>query len=76
MNIKAAYRARFGVEAETFVTTPSTGASVVDLKKDEEGGRGGGRKGGRAGKVRYAMAGGAVRGVLVAIGMGVARRKV
>ncbi|GAB5033747.1 galactokinase 1 [Nannochloropsis oceanica] len=76
MNIKAAYRARFGVEAETFVTTPSTGASVVDLKKDEEGGRGGGRKGGRAGKVRYAMAGVAVLGVVVAIAMGLARRKV
>ena len=61
------------MEAETFVTTPSTGASVVDLKK-EEGGREGGRAGGRGGKVRYAMVGVVVLGVVVAIAMGVARR--
>lgn len=29
-------RARFGVEAECFVTTPGTGAGIVDLKKEEE----------------------------------------
>lgn len=30
------HSARFGVEAECFVTTPGTGAGVVDLKKEEE----------------------------------------
>jgi len=74
MNIKAAYCARFGVEAETFVTTPSTGSNVVDLKKEEgggEGGRAGGRRGGKAG---YVMVGVVVLGVVVAVAMGVARR--
>jgi hypothetical protein len=74
VKIKSAYRARFGVEAETFVTLPSAGCGVVNLKKKEEekGRRGGGRG---AGPVVSLGRGLVVLAAVVAVGIAVARRR-
>lgn len=65
-----AHSARFGVEVEAFVTTPGTGAGVVDLKKEEErkqlvAAMGKGGKGGVGGWIVPAVVGVAVLAAVV-----------
>ncbi|EWM23575.1 galactokinase [Nannochloropsis gaditana] len=74
VKIKSAYRARFGVEAETFVTLPSAGCGVVNLKKKEEekGRRGGGRGAGPIVSLGWGLV---VLAAVVAVGIAVARRR-
>lgn len=73
------HSARFGVEAEAFVTTPGTGAGVVDLKKEEErkqlvGSMGRGGKGGVGGWMVPAAVGVAVLAAVVGAAVVVAGR--